>query len=129
KPIVGDFSDVTGYENGTRVLRASEAWERGYTGKNQVVGVADTGLDSGNLATLFSDFKNVQAGYIHGAWSESWEDAMGHGTHVMGSIIADGSGSQGHFKGAAFGAQLVAQSMWSPIIENMSIPQAFAVLF
>ena len=38
------------------------AWNRGYRGEGQIAAVADTGLDSGDPATLHSDLKSVLEG-------------------------------------------------------------------
>ena len=84
----------------------------GLTGTGQVVGIADTGLDTGNLGTIHPDFTNrVKATYALGRPGD-WSDPDGHGTHTSGSILGDGSAySNGLFHGTAYGAQLVMQSV------------------
>lgn len=80
-------------------------------GTSQLVAVADTGLDSGNLTTLHPDFTNrVQATYDLGRPGD-WSDTHGHGTHVCGSVLGNGSASDGLYRGVAWGARLIMQSL------------------
>ncbi len=126
----GDFSDLSGFETGTKVMKFDAAWAQGFTGKGQVVGVADTGLDSGNASSIHTDFTGaVASGYPFGLWSRSWEDPMGHGTHVAGSVASRGSASKGLLKGGAYDAQLVAEGMWSPMMKNLTVPAKLGDLF
>lgn len=79
----------------------------GYTGKGQVVGVADSGLDTGRVETLHPDFQGqVQQLYWHPDEKDA-RDAIGHGTHVAGSILGTGKASNGKYKGMAPEAKLV----------------------
>ncbi len=127
----GDYTDLNGYETGTKLIHAEIAWAAGLTGAGQLVAMADTGLDSGNARAIHSDFGGqVQAGYAHGIGSNgSWNDPMGHGTHVAGSVLSSGAESQGKLKGSGHGARLVAQGMWSPILDNLTVPPRLATLF
>jgi hypothetical protein len=114
-----------------RIMSVSfQAWERpggydvwknnGLFGASQVVGVADTGLDTGDLATINPDFAGrVKALFTYSPDGRSW-DVAGHGTHVCGSILGNGatSGSNpsGHqytdsYAGVAPEAQLVFQRL------------------
>ncbi len=101
----------------------------GLYGANQVVAVADTGLDTGDDASVGL---GVTAGTLHPdvrgrvlaaeIWGNrgTWNDPDGHGTHVAGSVLGNGvmSGSSpttlsypaGSFAGPAPEAQLVMQS-------------------
>lgn len=92
----------------------------GLYGAGQVVGVADAGLDTGDLATLSADFfgRVVQTYGIRRPGE--WSDLNGHGSHVVGSLIGAGvlSGSNpatrsysGSFAGYAPEAHLVFQSI------------------
>jgi subtilisin family serine protease len=110
----------SGFETGTKVMNFESAWNQGLSGQDQVVAFADTGLDTGDSNSIHPDFKGaVKAGQALGLWGKSWEDPMGHGTHVAGSIAGRGSHSQGSFRGGAYDSMLVAQSMWSPMMNNI----------
>jgi serine protease AprX len=127
----GDYTDLTGYETGTKIMNMESVWGQGFFGTGQVVGMADTGLDTGNLNTLSADFAPAfQKGIAFGIGAKGdWGDPMGHGTHVAGSVLSRGTASQGLLKGAAYGAKIVAQGMWSPIISNLSVPPKLVNLF
>jgi subtilisin family serine protease len=72
-------------------IKASEAYARGWTGKGVKIAVADTGYD-----TDHSEF----AGQVFATkdyTGTGMEDAHGHGTHVLGTMVAkkDGTGIHG----------------------------------
>jgi len=87
----------------------------GLTGSGQIVAVADTGLDTGfNDATMHDDIEGrIKA--LHAWWSEygdtGAEDNDGHGTHVAGSVLGNGSRSNGQYAGIAPETQLVFQAL------------------
>ena len=127
---VGDYSDISGSETGTQVMNFETAWQLNYLGQNQIVGMADTGLDSGDASAIHGDFTGaVKSGYAVGLFGKSWADPMGHGTHVAGSVLGRGTSSSGKLKGGAHGASFVAQGMWSPILNNLSVPADLAKMF
>lgn len=84
----------------------------GFTGQNVTVTVADTGLDtthpafSGRIVEYF-DYGN-----------DGEKDTDGHGTHVAGTVLGDGSwrvsdvGQDGKYAGLAPGAKLVVQEVF-----------------
>lgn len=89
-------------------------------GAGQIVAFADSGLDTGSLATLSADF----AGRVYKAYGIRrpgvWSDLTGHGTHVLGVAVGSGvlSGSEpsthtydGSFAGVAPEAELIIQSI------------------
>ena len=85
------------------------------TGTNQIVAVADTGLDTGNMANMHPDFSNrILAAYAL-ARDNDWSDCApkgGHGTHVAGSVLGNGAAySNGLFRGSAYRSTLVFQSI------------------
>ncbi|NLF38255.1 S8 family serine peptidase [bacterium] len=95
-------------------MNAQTVWAAGLTGRGQIVGHADTGLDTGvNNATLHPDFTNrVKAAFgLTPGRGGAWSDLNAHGTHTAGSILGNGSASAGQFRGIAFEAQLVHQSV------------------
>ncbi|WP_161257146.1 S8 family serine peptidase [Heliomicrobium undosum] len=89
----------------------------GLTGKNQIVALADSGLDSGNLNTLHPDFRNDPGQYPKIVMLKSWvnnepaRDQVGHGTHMAGIIAGNGAASGGKYKGIAPEASLYIQSI------------------
>ncbi|MCL5105372.1 MAG: S8 family serine peptidase [Armatimonadetes bacterium] len=92
----------------------------GLYGAGQVVGVADAGLDSGDVSTISADF----SGRVNKTYAlrrpNAWSDLNGHGTHTTGSFLGSGvlSGSNpalhsynNSFAGVAPEASLVFQSI------------------
>ena len=77
------------------------------TGAGQIVGIADTGLD-----TKHPDFPaaRVRKLIARGRPGKT-DDPSGHGTHVTGSAVGDGSASAGLFAGIAPAASIVFQSL------------------
>lgn len=127
EPMKGDYTDLSGFESGTKLMNLDKAWDRGFNGKGQIVGMADTGLDSGDANQIHTDFAGaVSAGFYYGAFATSWSDPMGHGTHVAGSIMGRGAASGGLLKGGAYEASMVAQGMWSPLLGGLSVPPKMA---
>lgn len=119
----GDSPDYqyTGHESGTKIMNFDAAWARGFMGEGQAVAVADTGLDTGALSTIFQDFRpNLINGFAVGLGAKSWEDSMGHGTHVAGSVAGNGSASSSKIKGGAHRAGLVSLGLWSAILDNLA---------
>ena len=127
---IGDYTDLTGYESGTKIMNFDAAYAKGLHGEGEVVGIADTGLDRGSLTDLLDDFKtSLVKGYMLGLFAKSWEDPQGHGTHTSGSIAGSGALSGGKLHGGAYGARLVMQSLWSPMIKNLTIVPDFDRIF
>lgn len=130
------YNDVA---RSNRILRVETAWRHGLFGAGQVVGVADSGLDVGDPARLSADF----AGRIVATLPLSgttWNDTVGHGTHVAGSILGNGrlSGGDppqhryaGSFAGMAPEASLVVQAFHvdSSSGEISGLPDDLAQLF
>jgi subtilisin family serine protease len=96
-----------------------------WKGHNEIVAVADTGLDTGNKETLHIDLR-PQASHIEsypvsirlrGYFEFIDENSgavdlySGHGTHVAGSVIGNGTHSQQQIRGIAPEAQLIFQGL------------------
>ncbi len=131
------------------VMDVEDVWNRGIRGEGQIAAAADTGLDTGNLATLHWDFGQqgsatnplrVIKGYALGR--ATWDDPNpngGHGTHTSGSIVGNGirSGSTPNtntfpptcFAGNAPKAQFVFQSVMDSSGGLGGIPADLNTLF
>jgi serine protease AprX len=79
------------------------------TGTGQVVAVADTGLQEDHPDFAERVIEVVALGRPNDA-----SDPHGHGTHVAGSVLADGSASDGTYAGVAPAATLYFQSLLDP---------------
>ncbi|HSS21102.1 MAG TPA: S8 family serine peptidase [Pyrinomonadaceae bacterium] len=105
---------------------ANGEWQSTYTGKGQVVAVADTGLDRGSKGDdLHADFRgrvlDLSSWPINESWSTYVKTPGGndnaadlntsHGTHVAGLALGDGTLSGGIHRGVAPEAELVFQSI------------------
>ncbi len=117
-----------------RLMNASQALDPGslgLDGKGEIVAVCDTGLDSGDPASIHPDFtgriSHIQSYPIKSYFSPYIDNAggddgpadydSGHGTHVAGSVLGDGkssaglSGVEGPIRGLAHKARLVFQAV------------------
>ncbi len=98
-----------------------EVWQGlGLYGAGQLIGAADAGLDTGNTATISTDFRGRIAKTYALRRPGDWSDLNGHGTHVMGTLLGCGALSganpathsySGSFAGYAPEASLVFQSI------------------
>jgi serine protease AprX len=79
------------------------------TGAGQVVAVADTGLQE-----THPDFAGRIIDVVALGRPNDPSDPNGHGTHVAGSVLADGAASDGMFAGVAPEAMLYFQSLLDP---------------
>ncbi|WP_066497738.1 S8 family serine peptidase [Abyssisolibacter fermentans] len=93
------------------IMNVDEVWNLGYDGSGQVVCVCDTGIDKGiNDSSMHSDFQG-KIDAIHALGRSTADDPHGHGTHVAGSVLGNGTRSNGQLKGVAPDAHLVFQSV------------------
>jgi serine protease AprX len=100
----------------------------GLTGKGEIIAVADTGLDTGEEATIHIDFQgrihSIQSFPIADGWSNKIAhsgvnsgaaDYSGHGTHVSGTLVGGGEQAQAlglpPVQGMAPDAKLIVQSI------------------
>jgi len=88
-------------------------------GNGQIIGITDSGLDTGNMSTLSPDFTGRIAFTQTLVITGTWADEHGHGTHVAGSAagagVQSGSNPATHdytnsFAGVAPEAQLSIQA-------------------
>lgn len=92
-------------------MDVDDMWTLGYKGAGQVVGVCDTGLDTGkNDSSMHLDFQG-RINAIYPLGRSTADDPHGHGTHVSGSVLGSGARSNGQYKGTAPEANLVMQSV------------------
>ncbi len=93
-------------------LNSTNAWNVWrLTGKGQIVGHADTGLDTGVPDTIHPDFRCKIVTLIGRGRPNDPSDLDGHGTHTAGSILGTGAASSGKYRGQAPDARLVHQSV------------------
>ncbi|BBB31845.1 hypothetical protein TTHT_0221 [Thermotomaculum hydrothermale] len=102
------------------IMNVAPVWDAGYTGSTQIAAVCDTGLDVGDYDSIHRDFfqdldgdghnDKIVAAYALGRTND-WSDDQGHGTHTAGSVLGNGAKSNGQFKGMAYNARLVEQSV------------------
>jgi serine protease AprX len=76
------------------------------TGSGQVIAVADSGLDEQH-----PDFAGRVSSVVARGRTGDASDAIGHGTHVAGSILGDGAASGGKYAGIAPASTLFFQSI------------------
>lgn len=109
------------------IMGVPEAWNtHGLTGRGQLITTADSGLDTGDPATVMADFQGrVRA--IRPLYGCLAKDNLGHGTHTAGSLAGNGALSSGLFKGIAYEADLW---VWSVVKNNREIgPLDYGALF
>ncbi|MEU6863552.1 S8 family serine peptidase [Streptomyces sp. NPDC046876] len=140
-PLEGEIKQVPGvvemtqyvpprlYNDAARVLlgvtsSGNPGGDLPFTGRGQVVAVADTGLDD-----THPDFAGRVLGTVALGRPGDSSDPHGHGTHVSGSILGDGSASQGTFRGIAPEANLYFQSIMDSVGRLGGLPLSLEDLF
>ncbi|NPV90688.1 MAG: S8 family serine peptidase [Firmicutes bacterium] len=90
---------------------------KGLTGRGQIVGIADSGLDAGSTDDIHPDLRSAPGQMPKVAFLRSWagretpDDPIGHGTHMAATISGTGAGSGGRFKGIAPESSLYFQAL------------------
>lgn len=122
-PLLGELADMPEvahveayiapklYNDEARILLGIQQTNSGVAllqeGGGQIVAVADTGLDDAHPDIAAARVVGIVALGRPGNHS----DPHGHGTHVAGSVLGDGTASGGQFRGAAPQAKLFFQSL------------------
>lgn len=102
----------------------------GYYGAGQIAAVTDTGLSTGNPASLHADFSGRVLAAAIGGTCNDFVDRDGHGTHVAGSVLGSGarSGSNpgaGQYAGTAAGiAPQAGLVVWAVCSDFSNLPSA-----
>ena len=105
-----------------------ETWE--LTGAGQIVSQSDTGVDTGNPATLHPDLRDAVLQVIPLDDQGDGSDTNGHGTHTAGCLAGNGFSSGGRFRGTAYGVSLIVQAFRTDSLGNLfGIPDDLADLF
>ncbi|MCS7106115.1 MAG: S8 family serine peptidase, partial [Candidatus Aenigmarchaeota archaeon] len=121
------FLDVS-----ARIISAPVAWNLGINGSGINVSVIDSGVDTGNLTTIHPDLRGrVVALKDYTETNDSdgiAEDFHGHGTHVAGTILGNGTASNRNYTGIAPAANLIVQKAFNDI-GFYSGPSDYEVLF
>ena len=90
---IEEYSGVKLYNNVAAQLIEADAVQSalpGFAGDGEVVAICDTGLDTGNPATIHPAFAGrIKKLYALARGNAS--DPNGHGTHVSGSAVGDGA--------------------------------------
>lgn len=96
----------------------------GLDGEGQIIGILDTGLDTGDLQTIHPDIRGrvISLSLINGcSGCSSPDDENGHGTHVTGSALGDGNKSNLLYKGTAPQAELFFTAMGTDDGQGLSL--------
>ena len=140
KILLNDVADgvigATVLQSATQMAGINSAWNA-LDGTGIVVTVSDTGLDNGvNNTNMHPDFRDHIVGihsygippasqsYVNAPYNDGASDLdSGHGTHVAGSVLGDGTQSSGSIKGIAPEAHLYMQATevwtdWTTTVEN-----------
>ena len=131
-----DIVDASVLWDATQMAGINSGWNA-LDGTGVVVAVADTGLDNGvNNTAMHPDFRDhilgihaygiptEQQSFVNTPYNDGASDLdSGHGTHVAGSVLGDGTQSSGTIKGMAPEARLYMQAVevytdWTTTTEN-----------
>lgn len=135
-PPAGRANDRSADIIGSRPLTAENIiTPTGLTGRGQMVGIADSGLDDGSMSDIHPDLANPGgSGEIPKVMLQSYtdrpiaDDPDGHGTFMAATIAGTGAASQGKYRGIAPGASLYFQALLDRS-GNIDAPEDAAELF
>ncbi|MDD4170396.1 MAG: S8 family serine peptidase [Desulfotomaculaceae bacterium] len=106
----------------------------GLTGAGQIVAIADSGLDTGNINDLHPDLQSASGKMPKVVLLKSWagrdkpDDPNGHGTHMAATLAGTGAASGGEYRGVAPGASIYFQAILNQNGEPQP-PEDLAELF
>lgn len=128
------LSDRAGDIINATPLNSNYVFPAGLTGKGQIVGIADSGLDKGSTSDIVADLKSETGKMPRVSMLKSYtdrympDDPDGHGTHMAGIIAGSGASSKGKYRGIAPGASLYFQALLDSR-NNIRVPDTMADLF
>lgn len=125
------FNDISREDIGIVYPRVSPLGVN-YEGQGQIIAIADTGFDIGSKDNPHPAFTGrIVALISNDRRNGKTDDPVGHGTHVAGSALGDGSSDTmgGRIQGAAPKASLVLQSILDSDDVNIRIPRDLTGLF
>jgi len=116
---------VVGLATDIDAADAAGAWLIGLDGTGETIAIADTGLDTGDRATIKADVAGRVDALLSWPLNPSWapfvtnpgaddgpaDRGSGHGTYIAGIAAGDGAASAGTRRGVAPRARLVFQAM------------------
>jgi hypothetical protein len=131
--LIEEVSPVSLHNNVARSIIDANVVVNGttYRGDGQVVAVADTGFDTGSTSSPHPAFTGRVARLYDLGRSGKFDDPDGHGTHVCGSVLADGNSPKmgGPIQGTAPAARLVVQSLIDAAGDLGGLPTDLTDLF
>lgn len=106
----------------------------GLTGRGQIIGIADSGLDKGSMTDIHPDLQS-EAGKMPKvvmlksyAGRDMADDPTGHGTHMAATIAGSGKASHGQYHGIAPGASIYFQALLNNA-NQLQLPDKLENLF
>lgn len=106
----------------------------GLSGRGQIVGIADSGLDKGSTTDIHPDLQSESGIMPKIVMLKSYtdretaDDPNGHGTFMAATITGSGKASQGKYQGIAPGASLYFQALLDKN-NNLQVPDNINDLF
>jgi len=130
---IENYSGVKLYNDVARKILGADTVQAGIhptplSGAGEVIAVCDTGLDRGDINDMHPAFAGRVA-QLYPLARPTASDPHGHGTHVSGSVLGDGSlAGGGAIRGTAPQATLVLQSILNSN-GGLSLPEDLNHLF